>query len=270
MRKSRSKSNRNKFILLSILTVLALIIVPMCIVSAQDIQDSMVNGSVNVQPAVKVTEGKFGVDPIVRIRPLSDVINKSSDGLIEIYLENPGANDIPLTTEINITVPSGIYVYGQGFGDAQAAGVLYAKMVVPPGSVRTAYIIIKAEKTGNFYAQLSGTYYPGENKDKHQPLSFTYPFIVYEPSPDPKRSVPTNPEQIPTTSGRASWWTDKILSGILIAVIAGLIGLIYKIVEIKYQHKLEFQNRISRSKVTEKDGRITESETSDTKTTENK
>ena len=270
MKTSRLMYNRKNIILLSVLTVLILVTVLTCIVSAEDTHNSVANDSVNSQHMTQVTEGKFRTGPTVRIRPLSDVINKSSDGLIEIYLENPGVNDIPLTAEIHITVPSGIDVYGQGFGDAQAAGVLYAKMVVPPGSVRTAYITIKAEKTGNFYAQLSGTYYPGENKDKYQPLSFTYPFIVYEPSPDPKRSVPTNPEQIPTTSGSTSWWTDKILPGILIAVIAGLIGLIYKIVEIKYQYKLEFQNRISRSKVTEKDGRIIESETSDTRTTENK
>lgn len=256
------------FILLSILTVLALIIVPMCIVSAQDTQDNIANGTIDTQPTIKATEGKFRIEPTVRIRPLSDVINKSSDGMIEIYLDNPGANDIPLTAEIHITVPSGINVYGQGFGDAQAAGVLYAKMVVPPGVVRTAYINIKAEKTGNFYAQLSGTYYPGENKDKYQPLSFTYPFSAYEPSPDPKEPILTNPKQIPGNEG--SWWTDKILPGIIIAIIAGLIGLGYKIVEIKYQHRLEIKNRIAKSKVTEKDGKVTESETSETKTTDNR
>jgi hypothetical protein len=264
------KSNRNNILLLSILTVLILVIVSTCIVSAEDTQDNIANQSINAQPTVKATEGKFRVGPTVRIRPLSDVINKSSDGLIEIYLENPGTNDVSLTAEIHITVPSGIDVYGQGFGDAQAAGVLYAKMVVPPGSVRTAYINIKAEKTGNYYAQLSGTYYPGENKDKYQPLSFTYPFSVYEPSPDPKRSMLTNPEQMPITSGGTDWWSDKIIPGIIIAVIAGLIGLGYKIVEIRYQHRLEVESRISKSKVTEKDGKITESETSETKTTENK
>lgn len=262
------KLRKNKFLLLSVLTVLVSVIVPMYTVSAQDVQDNISNQSINIQPTIKVTEGKFRVGPTVRIRPLSDVINKSSDGIIEIYLENPALNDVPLTAEIHITVPSGINVYGQGFGDAQAAGVLYAKLVVPPGSVRTAYINIKAEKTGNFYGQLSGTYYPGENKDKYQPLSFTYPFIVYEPSPDPKEPILTNPKQIP--GNEESWWKDKIVPGIIIAIIAGLIGLGYKIVEIKYQHRLEIKNRIAKSKVTEKDGKITESETSETKTTENK
>lgn len=263
---SKSKSNRNKFLLLSILTVLVLISLSMNVVLAQDTQNNISNQSINAQPTVKVTEGKFRVGPTVRIRPLSDVINKSSDGLIEIYLENPGINDVSLTAEIHITVPPGIDVYGQGFGEAQAAGVLYAQMSIPPGTVRTAYINIKAEKTGNFYGQLSGTYYPGENKDNYQPLSFTYPFSVYEISPDPKESILTNPNQIP--GNEDSWWKDKIVPGIIIAIVAGLIGLGYKIIEIKYQHRLEIKNRIAKSKVTEKDGKVTENETSESKTTD--
>jgi hypothetical protein len=273
------KLQKNKFHVLgllgtsSVITILMLTVLSVNIVSAEDAQSGITVQKTNEPPSVgqtviKAVEGKFRVGPTVRIRPLNDVINKSSDGIIEIYLENPGINDVPLTAEIHITVPSGINVYGQGFGDAQAAGVLYAKMVVPPGVVRTAYINIKAEKTGNYYAQLSGLYYPGENKDNYQPLSFTYPFIVYETSPDPKRSMLTNPEQIP--GGGGDIWNDKIISAIIVAAIAGLIGLVYKIFEIKYQHKLETESRISKSKVTEKDGKITESETSETKTTENK
>lgn len=265
------KSNRNNMLSLSILFVLIFTIVPMAIVSAEDTQNNTTRGNVVgqstvEQPTIKATEGKFRVGPTVRIRPLNDIINKSADGIIEIYFDNPAVNDLPLTAEIHITAPSGINVYGQGFGEAQAAGVLYAKMVIPPGTVRMAYINVKAEKTGNFYAQLSGLYYAGENKDNYQPLSLTYPFSVYEPSPDPKRSVLTNPEQIPGGSG----WTDKIIPGIIIAIVAGLIGLGYKIVEIKYQHKMEIERRMSRSKVTEKDGKVTESETSESKTTENK
>ena len=257
---------KSNILLYSILTILMLIMISVSIVSAEDTQNNITNQQVVSQHTVKVTEGKFRVGPTVRIRPLNDVINKSADGIVEMYFDNPGANDVPLTAEIHITVPSGIHVYGQGFGEAQAAGVLYAKMEVPPGTVRTAYVNIKAEKTGNFYAQLSGTYYPGENKDKYQPLSFTYPFTVREISPAPKSPVLTNPEQVPS---EGSWWTDKIIPGIIIAFIAGLIGLGYKVVEIKYLHKLT-ESKTEKSKVTEKDGKITEHETTETKTTENK
>ncbi len=261
-----NSSKSNNILLLSILTILMLIMIPVSIVSAEDTQNNTTSSQVAENPTIKVTEGKFRVGPTVRIRPLNDVVNKSADGIIEMYLENPNVNDIPLTAEIHITVPSGIHVYGQGFGEAQAAGVLYAKMEVPPGTVRTAYVNIKAEKTGNFYAQLSGTYYPGENKDKYQPLSFTYPFSVVEISPDPKSSELTNPAQVPR---EGSWWTDKIIPGIIIAMVAGLIGLGYKVVEIKYLHRLT-ESKTEKSKVTEKDGKITERETTETKTTENK
>lgn len=262
------KSNIIYILLFSIFTVLVLVIVPMGIVSAEDAQNNITGQQIVGQPVVKVTEGKFRVGPTVRIRPLNDVINKSADGIVEIYMDNPSVNDVPLTVDIHITVPSGIHIYGQGFGDAQAAGVLYATMIIVPGTVRTAYINIKAEKTGNFYTQLSGLYYPGGNKDNYQPLSFTYPFTVYETSPDPKISSLTNPEQIPGDGGNG--WTDKIIPGIIIAIVAGLIGLGYKIVEIKYQHKLQTESRITKSKVTEKDSKITESETTETKTIENK
>ncbi len=234
----------------------------------ENTQDNIANDSINAQHAVKATEGKFRIVPTVRIRQLNDVINKSVDGIIEIYLENNNINDIPLTAEIHITVPSGIDIYGQGFGDTQATGVLYAKMGVPPGIARIAYINIKAEKTGNFYAQLNGTYYPGENKDNYQQLSFTYPFTVYEPSQDPKRSTLTNPNQIP--GNEEGGWKDKIVSGIIVVIIAGLIGLGYRIIEIKHLHKMEIKNRISRSKVAEKDRKTTERKTSESKITENK
>ena len=257
---------KSNILLCGILTILMLIMISVSIVSAEDTQNNTTSSQAVSQPTVKVTEGKFRVGPTVRIRPLNDMINKSADGIVEIYMDNPGVNDIPLTVDVHITVPSGIHVYGQGFGEAQAAGVLYAKMEVPPGTVRTAYVNIKAEKTGNFYAQLSGTYYPGENKDKYQPLSFTYPFSVVEISPAPKSPVLTNPEQVPS---EGSWWTDRIIPGIIIAFIAGLIGLGYKVVEIKYLHKLT-ESKTEKSKVTEKDGKITEHETTETKTTENK
>ena len=263
------KLSVNKF-LLCVFVVIGLVAISTFAASAEDLSNNVTADQTISQPVAKVTEGKFRVGPTVRIRPLSDVINKSSDGIIEIYFDNPGANDVSLTAEVHITVPSGINVFGQGFGIAQAAGVLYARFDIPPGTVRTAYINIKAEKTGNFYAQFSGTYYPGENKDKYQPLSLTYPFKVYETSYDAKSAVLTNPRQIPE-SGDMDWWSDRILPGIIIAVVAGLIGLGYKIIEIKYQHKLQIESRIAKSKVTEnKDGKITESETSETKTTESK
>jgi hypothetical protein len=256
--------NRNKILLLSILTILVLVIASMGIVSAEDAQNNTTGQQTVGQPGVKATEGKFRAGPTVRIRPLNDVINKSADGIIEIYLENPNINDIPLTVDARISVPSGIHVYGQGFALASAAGITYGVLNVPPGSVRTVYVNIKAENTGSFYTQFSGTYYPGDNKDAYQPISLTYPFTVYEPSPNPKSTKLTNPEQVPE-SARPSDFIDRIMPGIIIALVAGLIGLIYKIYEIRYTHRLQMESKTTKTKTIE--GTITENETTETKTT---
>jgi len=263
-------SNKNKILLLSILSIFILIVMS-TMVMAEDTQNNVTQSAVtDKQPTSIPTtakEGKFRAGPTVRIRPLNDMINKSADGIIELYFDNPSLNDIPLTVDAHISVPSGIHVYGQGFGQADAAGIVYGVFSVPPGTVRTIYVNIKAEKTGDFYTQFSGTYYPGENKDAYQPISLTYPFTVYEPSPDPKSAKLTNSEQIPE-SARSSNIMDKILPGIIIALVAGLIGLIYKIYEIRYAHKLQTESKTTKTRTIE--GTVTEHETTETKTEEKK
>lgn len=157
-----------------------------------------------VQPSqtVEAKEKKFRVGPTVRIRPLNDEIKKDQDGLVELYFDNPSINDVQLTVDAHISVPSGVHVYGQGFGQAAAAGVVYGVFEVPPGSARTINIVIKAEKIGDFSAQFTGTYYPGDNKDAYQPISLTHPFKVSEPSADPNSAGTAgqtgNGEQKPT------------------------------------------------------------------------
>ena len=265
MNKKHNK-NKNKILLYSILSIFILINVSI-IALAEDVQSNVTQQpNITTQQSTPIKEGKFRMGPTVRIRPLNDYINKSADGIIEIYLDNPSANDIDLTVDARMTVPSGIHIYGQGFAIAGAAGVVYGIFEVPPGSARTIYINIKAEKTGNFYSQLNALYYPGQNKDNYQPISLTYPFTVYEPSPDPNSAKLTNPKQIPESADKD--FMDKIIPGIIIAVIAGLIGLVYKIYEIRYAHRLQTESKTTKTRTIE--GTITENETTDTKTEEKK
>jgi hypothetical protein len=137
------------------------------------------------QPSQTEEVKKFRVGPTVRIRPLNDEIKKDQDGLIELYFDNPSINTVSLTVDARISVPSGMHVYGQGFGSAAAAGMVYGVFEVPPGSARTININIKAEKTGEFSAQFTGMYYPGDNKDAYQPISLTAPFKVLQASANP-------------------------------------------------------------------------------------
>lgn len=152
-------------------------------------------------PVPVPTEAKFRVGPTVALRPVNDVIDKYQDGLIELYMRNPTLNDVTLTVDMEISVPSGIHVYGEGFGYAAAAGTVAGTFTVPPGSVRTVYLNIKSEKVGTFTIHFAGLYYPDDRKDDYNPISLTHPIVVNEPSADPFDSEPVTDEEsdgIPT------------------------------------------------------------------------
>jgi len=153
------------------------------------------------------TEAKFRVGPTVALRPVNDVIDKSQDGLVELYMNNPSLNDVTLTADVQISVPSGIHVYGEGFGYGGAAGTVAGKFTVPPGTVRTIHINIKADKVGDFTVHFTGLYWPGDDKDAFQQISLTHPLKVNEPSLRPLDKEPTSadkPNGLPLPSGLLS------------------------------------------------------------------
>lgn len=151
---------------------------------------TVTQSTVTAQPTqTQAKEKKFRVGPTVRIRPVNDVISQDQDGLIELYMDNPSLNDVTLSVDARISVPSGIHVYGQSFGEAGAAGMVYGTFEVPPGTARTINIVIKAGKMGDFTAQFSGMYWPEDNKDAYQPISLTHPFKVTAPSKDPLKDT---------------------------------------------------------------------------------
>jgi hypothetical protein len=123
------------------------------------------------------------------------VIDKSQDGLVELYMNNPSVNDVTLTADVQVSVPSGIHVYGEGFGYGAAAGTVAGKFTVPPGTVRTIHINIKSEKVGDFTVHFTGLYWPNDDKDAFQQISLTHPFTVNEPSPDPLDPEPTGGDE---------------------------------------------------------------------------
>lgn len=154
------------------------------------------------------TPTKFRVAPTAVLRPVSDVIEREQDGIVELYMDNPSLNDVTLKVEARVNVPSGIHVYGQSFGQAGAAGMVMGSFEIPPGTARTIAIVIKADKTariGSHAVQFVGLYYPGENKDYYQPISLTYPLTVKQASknpedPEPSQGVPEGAEP-PETPG---------------------------------------------------------------------
>jgi len=85
---------------------------------------AMATVSPTEEPTAEPTEAKFRVGPTITLRPVNDVIDNSQDGLVELYMNNPSVNDVTLTADIQISVPSGIHVYGEGFGYGGAAGTV--------------------------------------------------------------------------------------------------------------------------------------------------
>ncbi len=167
------------------------------------------------------TEAKFRVEPTVRLRPVVDVIEKNQDGIVELYMDNPTLNDVILNVVVLVGVPSGIHVYGQGFGLADAAGVVMGTFEVPPGIAKTINVAIKADKSariGSHSLQFTGLYYPSyNNKDNYQPISITYSVNVMEASEEPRK-----PQATPEPAMKVPGFTGVL---VLIGLVAAIVLL---------------------------------------------
>ncbi|MDD4400225.1 MAG: PGF-CTERM sorting domain-containing protein [Dysgonamonadaceae bacterium] len=168
------------------------------------------------------TEQKFRIGPTVVLRPVNDVITENEDGLVELYIDNPSLNDVTLNVDARISVPSGIHVYGQGFGQTGSAGVVQGTFSVPPGNARTIYINIKGEKVGSSTVYFTGLYWLGDNKDDYSPISLSHPFTVKEPSKNPTETSDLKENSGVEAKGQGSFSTPGF--GIIIAGM-GLLGV---------------------------------------------
>lgn len=132
---------------------------------------------------------KFQVKPTVLFRLINNNINGSADGLAELYMDNPFLNDVVLNVDARISIPPGIHIYGEGFGEIDSVGTVYGTFHITPGRTQTIKITIKAEKKGEYFVQFSGLYWPETNKASYNPISNQYQFNVYEPSSNPTLSI---------------------------------------------------------------------------------
>jgi hypothetical protein len=129
----------------------------------------------------------FRVGPTVSLRPLDSEINKSQDGIVELFLNNPSLNDYTLETDMEVSVPSNIYIYSEDGGMSGGAGTVTGHFTVPPGSSRTITLHIKGEKVGTYPVHFSGMYWPGSNKDMWNPINLDNSFQVTETSEKAER-----------------------------------------------------------------------------------
>ena len=146
--------------------------------------------------AAALTDDRFRVGPSVTLRPVTDVIETNQDGIVELFASNPSLNEVLLNVDVRISVPSGIHVYGQSFGEGAGAGVVAGTFSVPPGTSRTIILVIKADKSariGSHSLMFTGLYWPGDNKNDFQPISLKYVINVKEPSNNPDSAAPSTP-----------------------------------------------------------------------------
>jgi hypothetical protein len=129
---------------------------------------------------VETKEQVFRIGPTVSLRPLNSEINKSQDGIVELFLNNPSLNDCPLEVDMVISVPSDIYINAQDGGMSGGAGTVTGHFSVSPGSSRTITLHIKGEKVGTFPVHFGGNYWPGTNKDQWNPINLDNSFEVTE------------------------------------------------------------------------------------------
>ncbi len=151
-------------------------------------------------PTVAAMPGKFRVGPKVTLRPVVDVIETNQDGIVELFMNNPSLNDVTLNVDASVSVPSGIHVYGESFGQAAGAGVVAGTFSVPSGTSRTIIVVIKADKSariGSHTLSFTGLYWPDDNKDNFQPISLTFPITVKEASKNPESAEISNPKAVP-------------------------------------------------------------------------
>ena len=130
--------------------------------------------------ASETTEGKFRVPPVVKIRPLNDEITEGQPTLIEFYFSNPAINDVTLTVEAYISVPSGVHIYAEGFSFDAGAGTLHGHFEVKPGNSRIVHAEVIGAKPGDYYIHAMAIYYPNNDKDNYRQISLTHPFKVKE------------------------------------------------------------------------------------------
>jgi len=171
-----------------------------------------------------VTQGKFRVGPSITLRPVTEVIEANQDGIVELFMNNPSLNDVTLTVDAQVKVPSGIHVYGESFGQGAGAGVVAGTFSVPPGTSRIITVTVKADKSarlGSHTLSFTGLYWPGDDKDHYQPLSLTYSVTVKEPS----KVVPDEPKTTATEAPKSQIPGFGVVLGIFgVLTIAGLLS----------------------------------------------
>ncbi len=123
----------------------------------------------------------FRQAPSVSLTTSKTSVEADKPALLTLSMINPTINDVSLTVQAILKVPSGVSISATSFvagGSNQFTG----DFVVPPGAERHVTIQITSDEVGDKLVESQIIYYPAENKDAYQQLQQTIKVEVKEKS----------------------------------------------------------------------------------------
>lgn len=118
-----------KFPTIIFLTILIMSIASSLIAGAQESTTANNTNSTTSTPiGTESKEQTFRVGPTVSLRPLNSEIDKSQNGIVELFLNNPSLNDCTLEVDVEVSVPSDIYIYAEDGSLSGGAGTVTGHM----------------------------------------------------------------------------------------------------------------------------------------------
>jgi len=121
---------------------------------------------------------KFRERPTINLYLPVDTFKTNEKGVIELLIRNPSVNDLSLSGDLNVNVPSDIVVEG---GDGNGGAGYYSKAFsVKPGESKEITLNIECQNPGRYLVHAKVYYYTGKNKDNYEVITLTKPINVIE------------------------------------------------------------------------------------------
>ncbi len=123
----------------------------------------------------------FRLAPTVSLTTSKTTVEADKPALLTLSMINPSINDVSLTVQAILKVPSGVGISATSFvagGSNQFTG----DFVVPPGGERHVTIQVTSDEVGDKLVESQILYYPAENRDAFQQLQQTIKVTVKEKS----------------------------------------------------------------------------------------
>ena len=169
---------------------------------------------------------RIPVGPTVRLRPNRTVITSSQDAIIDMFWDNSIINEATYILEVTVDVPTGLYLYSADGAMGCGAGTCKGLFEIPPGSVRTLPLIVKADEVGEKFIHMTGRYFPQGNPELWNPISLTTPIDVQAKSESTGPPTPVPPPSQPTPTPAPEPGLGVPLWIVVVAIVAVVVVLI--------------------------------------------